>query len=559
MAATFRRVALLACAFGASAGASAPAAQQSWFHDATPGTGWDTAPSGATPYPRMNVPDVMAGGVALFDFDSDGDLDVYFSNVDCLYPNAGRIQNPTNRLYRQDANGRFTDVTRSSRVEHWEYGIGVAIGDFDNDGHPDLFASNFGQDLLFRNAGDGTFEDVTARAGLTSDGWSSSALFFDYDRDGLLDLFVAQYVFYDFAKECTDPAGRPDFCGPRMFPPTPDRLFHNEGNGRFRDVSDASGVARESAAGLGVVSADFNEDGWPDLYVANDAYPNHLWINQGNGTFLDDALLLGAALNEHGKPEAGMGVVAADFDNDADLDLFMTHLKKETNTYYRNLGPGGFEDATNAVGLGQASVPFTGFGTVSLDVELDGDLDLLVANGAVNRGRPIDGVSMGEPWNWFAEPNLAFLNTNGVFALTTTGFEVFTAPVEMSRGLAAGDLDGDGDLDVVVANAHSASRLYRNDAPRAGRYLVVRAIDANRDALGATVTVEAGERRFLRLVAGAQSYLSSGDMRAHFGLGDVSSVDAITVRWADGTFERFPGGAVDRAIDLRRGEGEIGS
>jgi hypothetical protein len=547
-------------AVGAAAGA-AHAEPSPWFVDATQSAGLGAQPPPHA-YERMNVPDVMAGGVALFDYDGDGDLDVYFSNSDCVYPNGSALEAPTNRLYRQDADGRFVDVTVAAGIAHLGYGVGVAIGDYDNDGRPDLYASNYGPDFLFRNRGDGTFDDVTAKARALPSGWASSALFFDYDRDGFLDVYVAQYVEYDFEKECTDPAGRPDFCGPRMFPPAPDVLLHNEGDGTFTDVSVASGIAREASAGLGVVSADFDVDGWPDLYVANDAYANYLWVNQGDGTFLDDALLMGAALNENGKTEAGMGVIAADFDNDDDFDLFMTHLKKETNTYYRNLGPEmGFEDATSAVGLAQASVAYTGFGTVTFDFELDGDLDLVVANGAVNRGSALPGVQLADPWRWFAEPNQVFLNENGVFEVTTHGFEPFTSPVEMSRGVATGDVDGDGDVDFVVANAHSASRYYRNDAPREGHWLIVQAVETvgPRDALGASVTVDAGGRRFLRLVAGAASYLSSSDPRAHFGLGDAATVDAITVRWADGSVERFPGGSADRVIRVRRGEGEVGS
>ena len=376
-------------------------------------------------------------------------------------------------------------------------------------------------------------------------------------------MFVTQYVHYDPAKQCTDGGGRRQFCGPRAFPPALDFLLRNRGDGTFEDVSESAGIRIDSAAGLGVLSFDIDEDGLQDVYVTNDSYANHLWINQGDGTFYDDAIVMGAAVNEHGKPEAGMGVVAADFDEDADFDLFMTHLRKESNTFYRNVGAGlGFEDETGATGLGNASMPFTGFGVVAADLELDGDLDIVVANGSVNRGDPLPGAeSLPEPWLWLAEPNQLFLN-EGDGRFLTAGDDVageVTSRVEMTRGLSAGDVDGDGDLDLLLVNAQAPTRLYRNDAPRQGHWVEIRVVDpamGGRDALGAVVTVSASGVSRMRPIARSNSYLSAQEPTAHFGLGGADHVDDVRVRWPDGTWERFPGGPADRRWTITRGTGE---
>jgi hypothetical protein len=437
--------------------------------------------------------------------------------------------------------------------------MGTAIGDYDSDGRGDLFVTNVGADRLYRNEGGGRFADVTEAAGVAGEGWSASAAFVDFDADGDLDLFVTRYVAYDPGKKCTDGSGRVDYCGPKEFPPVSDVLFRNEGNGTFTDVSRASGVGAVAAAGLGVTCEDLDYDGRLDVYVANDAYANHLWLNQGDGTFLDDALLLGAAYNQQGMAEAGMGIVAADLDGDLDLDVFITHLRNESDTIFSWGGPDrGFTDETAERGIVAVTMPTTGFGTVALDVELDGDLDLFVANGSVNRGDPWPGAEVPAPWDRYAEPNHLWLNAGETFELAGDAGGTLTSRVEVTRGAAAGDVDGDGDLDLLIANVHGPARLYRNDAPRRGRWLLVRPIEPARDgiALGATVIVRAGERRFLRTVSGGVSYLSSSDPRAHFGLGPVERVDEIVVRWADGSRERFDGGAPDREVVVVRGRGE---
>lgn len=511
------------------------------------------------PYDSFQVADVMTGGAAFLDYDGDGRLDLLLTNANAIFEQDGKLRESGVRLYRQTKDSVFSDVTSAAGVDHHGYGVGVAVGDYNNDGFLDLYFANYAQDTLFRNRGDGTFEDVTESAGIRIDGWSCSSVFFDYDDDGFLDLFVTQYVYYDTAKRCTDASGRPEFCGPRAFPPAADFLLHNRGDGTFEDVSVAAGIRTEPAAGLGVISLDVNRDGLQDLYVTNDSYANHLWINQGDGTFLDDAIVMGTAVNEHGKPEAGMGIVAADFDNDLDLDLFMTHLRKESNTYYRNVGfSWGFEDVTSLTGLGNASMPYTGFGTVAVDVELDGDLDIIVANGAVNRGAALPGAELGSPWKFLCEPNQVFLNEGGgQFRGAKDEFEAFVGRVEMSRGLATADFDSDGDEDFFLANIHSPSRLYRNDAPRQGHWLRVRVTDpaVRRDAVGATVVAYAGNAVFLRPIAWATSYLSASPAVAHFGLGAATHVDSLWVTWPNGEEEWFAGGEADVEMGLVRGEG----
>jgi hypothetical protein len=513
---------------------------------------------------------MMGGGVAVFDADEDGDLDLYFVTGGPGLRRPPTPGDPVNRLFLQGADGRFTDATEGSGLADPGYGTGVAVGDFDNDGHEDVFVAKIGAGRLFRGRGDGTFEDVTGRAGIPGGGgevdpdlnWSSSAAFCDVDRDGWLDLYVVGYVVFDRAVECTDRAGRPEYCGPDSFEDRVDTLLHNQGDGTFRDVTREAGIDAVTGAGLGVVCEDFDDDGRVDVYVANDGDPNQLWVNQGDGTFIDDALIMGASVNAAGLAEAGMGVVAADFDNDADFDIFLTHLREETNTLYRNLGAGaGFEDHTARSGLGAGSAPYTGFGTAPIDLDLDGDLDLVIVNGRVTRGDRLTDA-LPEPWNDYAEPNLVYRNDGDRFRLLEREARPFTEPIEVGRGLATGDLDGDGDLDVVITNIGSPAHLYRGEPPP-GRWLLVDAFDPRlrRRALGARVRVEAEGRSQVRTIQGARSYLSSSDPRAHFGFGpgdgarDGGTVDAIVVRWPDGLEETFPAAAMNQAITLRRGEG----
>jgi hypothetical protein len=509
----------------------------------------------------LHMPEIMGAGAALFDYDADGDLDIYLVNGGPDPATGKPGDGPSNRLFRQGDSGKFADVTAGSGLGDSGYGMGVAVGDVDNDGDLDVYLSNFGPDRLYRNRGDGTFADASADLAGAADGWSGSATFLDYDGDGWLDLYVTQYVKYDPEKKCTDSAGRPDYCGPRMFPPVHDVLLHNEGGGKFRPVAATAGIHAAIGAGLGVVAQDLDADTRVDVYVANDGYANQLWKNKGDGKFHDTALLLGVAYNMNGEAEAGMGVVAADFDGDLDLDLFVTHLAEESNTVYRFAGKQGFDDATGASGLGSRSLPHTGFGVAPLDIELDGDLDLVVVNGRVTRGKPHPRAVPPAEWARFAEPNQVFFNDGaGRFREAADGAG-FARTVEVSRGLAIGDVDNDGDLDLLVSNTHGPARLYRNDAPRRGSWLTVRAIDPRykRDAYGATVKVSGAEKSWLRTVGPGFSYLSSSDSRAHFGLGKLKRVERIEVRWPDGLREIFPGGSVDRSVTLQRGSGKPAS
>ncbi len=537
---------------------SDPGSGKSWFTDVTTRTGLNFAyDTGATG--KLYFPEIMAAGVALFDYDRDGDLDLYLTNGNHELPMVTPSENIRNRLYRQEPDGRFVDVTAVSGLGDGGYGMGVALGDIDNDGDTDVFLSNYGLDRLYRNEGNGTFVDITDRAGVHIEGWSCSASFLDMDRDGYLDLYVTRYVEFDPGSPCSDGAGRPSYCGPTGPPPVTDVLLRNNGDGTFADVSAQAGIGATAAAGLGVVCADFDDDGWIDIYVANDGYANFLWLNQKNGTFRDDALILGVALDMNGHAEAGMGVTAADFDNDLDLDLFMTHLRQESNTLYRNLGRSrGFNDAGSESGLAVSSVPYTGFGTAGLDVELDGDLDIVVVNGRVLRGDPRPGVTLAPPWDRYAEPNLFYLNDgSGHFTALETEAAALRDPIEVSRGLAVGDLDGDGDLDIVITNLHSAARIYRNDAPRQGHWLGVRAIDPRlkRDALGATVDLVCGDLRQRRVISSAFSYLSASEPIAHFGMGPATQIDYVDIRWPDGFHERFTDVGIDRLVRLERGAG----
>jgi hypothetical protein len=501
------------------------------------------------------VGEQLGSGVALLDYDGDDDLDIYFVNTSRR--SVPEADAPLRNGLWQQVDGTFIDVTAASGLGDTGYGVGVAVGDIDNDGHPDVYTTNIGLDALYHNEGDGTFTNVTEVAGIDNREWGASATFLDFDLDGFLDLYVTNYFEYDTLKTCPDQTGRFDYCGPQHFGGTPDVLYRNNGDGTFVNVSRASGIATETHEGLGVVSADFNDDGFPDLYVSNDGEPNHLWINQRDGTFRDNALALGAAVNAFGQTEAGMGLALGDIDQDADLDLFVTHIGGESNTFYSR-SPQGYRDATMATGLAQPSLSFTGFGTGLFDYDHDGDLDLAVVNGRVTRGPTSESGRPRNHWDAYAEPNLLFENEGlGQFRDVSGAAPDFTEPLTNSRGLAFGDIDNDGDIDMLVTNAGGRAQLFRNDVPNKGRWLIVRVIDPvlGRDAIGATVTVFAGGLRLQRLITGGYSFLSSSDPRAHFGTGSAAAVDSILVRWPGGSAERFPGGPTGRRITLERGRG----
>ncbi len=516
-----------------------------WFRDVTVEAGLhfvhDAGIAG-----RHHLPEIMGSGAAFLDFDGDGDLDIY------LVGGLG-----ADRLYRREPDGTYRDVTEGSGLARSGFGMGVAVGDYDNDGDPDLYLTNLGPDALYRNESDGTFTDVTTAAGLADDQWACSAAFIDYDLDADLDLFVAHYVDFHEPRVCTNDAGRLEYCGPRSLPPTRNLLYRNDGDATFTDVSAESGIAAVTGRGLGVICDDFDRDGWPDIYVANDAEPNFLWINDRGRGFVESGVTSGTALSGFGLPQGSMGVCAGDVDADGDADLFVTNLVREGSTLYRNDGRGNFDDVTAVSGIGPTTLPLTGFGTAFLDVDHDGDLDLVSVNGRVKRDTRVAGADPDSSLADYAEGNVLLVNDgSGRFTDACDRAADLCRP-GVSRGLAVGDADNDGDLDLLVTTCNGPARLLFNETPASdqGHWLIVRALEHRRDACGASVTVTAGVRKLARTVSTAYSYASSCDPRAHFGLGAADRYDAIEVRWTDGSVQRVAGGPADRLVTVQRDGG----
>jgi enediyne biosynthesis protein E4 len=502
--------------------------------------------------PEKYLVETMGSGAVLFDYDSDGWIDLFIVDGGSLAaPVAAR-----HRLFHNEGAGRFTDVTGSSGIAHRDYGMGACAGDVDGDSRIDLYVTNYGPNVLYRNTGNGAFADITRSARVGLDGWSTSCAFVDTDRDGDLDLFITNYLDAPKGKNpfCGDPQRRVRvYCHPLNYAGLPSVLYRNDGKGVFTDVSATAGIAKYVGNGLGVAVGDYDDDGAPDVFVANDAVPNFLFHNDGKGGFAEVALAAGVAVGRDGKPRAGMGTEFADYNNDGRLDLVVTNHEFETHSLFRNDGKASFSDASVEAGIASPTLPFVGFGVAFFDADNNGDTDLAIVNGHV-----IDNTAMFRPGSTHAQRRLLFRSTNGRrFAeIGRQAGQGFADP-SVGRSLVAGDIDNDGDVDLVITNNGGPVELLRNDTDRQRNSLIVRAVGvrSNRSAIGARVTVTAKGRAFVREVKSGSSYLGQNDLRAHVGLGDVTQVDRLDVRWPDGQIETIRDVAANQIVTVTEGRG----
>jgi enediyne biosynthesis protein E4 len=491
--------------------------------------------------------ETMGGGVAFLDYDSDGWLDLYLTNTPTVESfRAKRI--PSNRLYRNNRDGTFADVSEKSGADFRGWTMGVSVADYNDDGFADIYLTNFGPNVLYRNDGDGTFTDVTQQAGVGDVRWSASSGWADYDADGDLDLFVTNYVEYDLNQLPEFGRGRyciyktlEVLCGPRGMKGAGDALYRNNGDGTFTDVSKRAGVSDERLYyGLGVAWADFDDDGDQDLYVANDTQPNYLYLNQGNGAFREAGLLSGAAVDTNGKSRAGMGIAIGDYDRDGWLDIGVTNFSEEAYALFRNQGDATFTDAAVAAGIGKISLPYLGWGIFFADLDNDGWLDLFAANGHVYP--QVDRVDIGTKYR---QRSLVFRNLGGSFADLTAEAGASVNTPRAARGAALGDYDNDGDLDILLMDLDGAPVLLENRSRPQGNYLRVRA------PVGARVMVEAGAVKQIDEVRASGSYQSASEPVAHFGLGKASSVDRATARFSNGKTTTLAGVKANQTLTIR--------
>lgn len=501
--------------------------------------------------------ETMGGGVGLIDYNGDGRLDIFLTNgarLDDPMP-PGREPDKSaaryrNRLYRASANGTYLDVTVEAGLATASgYGMGVAVGDYDNDGHDDLYLTSFGLNVLYRNRGDGTFEDLTARAGVAASGWSTSAGFFDYDNDGRLDLFVCRYLHWDFSKNryCGEKKqGHRAYCHPDNFSGVSSILFHNDGDGKFSDVSKKAGVANPEGKALGVAFADFDSDGWQDIYVANDSVQCFLYRNNRDGTFTDVSLGAGTGYDEDGRPFAGMGVDFGDYDNDGHPDIIVTNLSLQRYAVYRNNGDSTFTYSTGQSGVGRATIDYSGWGVKFIDYDNDGWKDVFAAQGHV-----MDTIHLTSPNLKYAQPPLLLRNQHGQFVNVGTG-GVFAQPLA-SRGAAFGDLDNDGDIDVVISNCGGKASVLLNTANGSNWVqLKLTGTRSNRNGIGSRVVARLADGRLQTFdVHTAASYLAANDPRVLVGLGAVKSVESIEIRWPSGARQTLNNVSSGRVIELR--------
>lgn len=501
---------------------------------------------------RYLLPEMLGGGAALADLDNDGDLDAYLVQGGPLLSD----DRPGNQLFLNRGDGYFVEVADAGGAGDTGYGMGVAAGDYDNDGDVDLYVTNLGRNVLLRNRGNAQFEDVSVVAGVDDAGWSTAAAFLDLDADGDLDLFVVNYVNWNISieRECLNVmagSSLPDYCPPHVYnAPTRDRLYRNNGDGTFTDVSDAAGLGAAFGNGLGVVGLDANGDGLTDIFVTNDGMLNQLWLNRGGLRFEDEALIAGCAMDANGFAKAGMGVAAADQDNDGDTDLLVVNLATESDSFFRNQGT-YFEDATVSVGLATATMRFTRFGVVLADFDNDSRLDLYEATGAISTTRESIASDV------YAEPNLLLRGLpDGRFEEVEPRGGTQQLLIRTSRGLAVGDIDNDGGLDLLVINRDAPVNLLMNQVIGRGKWIRFRVLTrAGRDAHAATVSADIGSTRVRRDVQLAGSYLTSNDPRVHFGLGDEPRARNVTVRWPGGALEMFGDFKAADTVLLKRGQG----
>ena len=505
---------------------------------------------------KKYIVESMSGGVAMFDYDNDGDLDLFMVNsltVD-LVKSKGKTKS---QLYRNDGGGKFTEVGEKAGVSDVGWGMGVAVGDYNNDGFDDLYVTCLGPDHLFKNNGNGTFTDVTAKAGVSDPRWSTGASFFDYDRDGDLDLFVSNYVDFDINHLPEFGQGQtcqyksiPVQCGPRGLKGAGDSLFRNNGDGTFTDVTKQAGVSDpDGFYGLGVLTGDFDGDGWPDIFVANDSTPNFHYRNNGDGTFKEIGFMTGTAVNENGSEQGSMGATAGDYDHDGRLDIFITNFADEYNTLYHNDAPNSFTDVAYAAKVAAVSLPYVGWGTKFFDYDNDGWVDLFVANGHVYPQLPS-----------YRQPRLLqHNNRDGTFTEVASEFGTVLTENRASRGVAFGDIDNDGDIDLLIADLDGPPQLLRNDNGNANNSILVKTVGvkSNRDGIGARVKVVSGDLTQVDEVRSGDSYISQSDMRLHFGLEKRTKVDVIEVRWPSGTIDKITGVGVNRIVTIKEGQGKV--
>jgi hypothetical protein len=505
------------------------------------------------------LPESTGAGCAFLDYDNDGWMDIYLVNSGpCDFwtpPKPIR-----NALYKNNRDGTFTDVTEKAGVSGGGYGMGIAVGDYNGDGFPDMYVSQYGRSILYRNNGDGTFTDVTEKAGIAAPGWASSAVWFDYDNDGKLDLFVCRFV--DFTKlthhVCNAPnipalAGVNEYCYPRIFNPMPSWLFHNNGDGTFTDVSQKMGIAENPGKSWGAVATDLNNDGFMDLFVANDTTANFIFMNRGGKKFEEIGFTAGVAYGPNGKARSGMGVDSADVNQDGWMDLFVTNLDQEFYALYQNRHDESFDDKAGPLGIARATKSMSGWGLKFFDYDNDGNLDLFIAN-----GHPDDLIDKINPGVTYSEPLLLFQNTEtGLKNISPESGPIFSRQLS-ARGLALGDFDNDGAVDVLISVNDGAPVLLRNEAGRQNHWLGINLVGrkSNPDAIGARVTYQSGDLKRSRMKVGGGSYLSSHDPRMVLGIGKREKMDWVEVKWPlpSGKLQRFTGLPVDRYITLTEGE-----